>query len=93
MNKEKLKQQLISEGFPEVYEWKDEAGTEYPEHAHKGRVALYITKGSITFYGGIEKTISVGERFDVPVGVVHSAIVGPEGCEYVVGEEIEGDTQ
>jgi hypothetical protein len=28
-----------------------------------------------------------GERFDVPAGAVHSAIIGPEGCLYVIGEK------
>lgn len=93
MNIEQLKQKLTAEGFPSVYEWTDSPGTIYPEHAHKGRVVLYITRGSVSFHGGIEKTVSVGERFDVPVGISHSVIVGPEGCDYVVGEEIEGDTQ
>ncbi len=91
MNIEELKQKLISEHFPIVYEWSDDPNTVYDEHSHKGRVVFYVTKGSVAFSGGIQKTISVGERIDVPVGVVHTALVGPEGCDYVVGQDIEGD--
>jgi quercetin dioxygenase-like cupin family protein len=78
--------------FPHVYTWVDEPFTEYPEHAHKGNVSLFITHGSVTFFGSIEKTLKAGDRFDVPVGVLHTAKVGSDGCEYIVGEEIEGDS-
>lgn len=92
MNKEELKSKLVSEGFSNVYEWKDDPGTRYESHSHKGKVTLFIVSGSVTFYGNINKVLSSGDCFEVPVGVEHSAIVGPEGCEYVVGEEIDGDS-
>lgn len=85
------KQELQNE-FPHVYEWTDAPGTTYPEHAHKGKVSIYVTRGSVIFSGGIDRTVSGGERFDVPVAVPHSAVVGPDGCDYIVGEEIEGDS-
>jgi quercetin dioxygenase-like cupin family protein len=91
MTSEELEAQLKSEGFPNVYEWHDEPGTEYPEHAHKGRVSFYIMKGSVEFKGEINEAFAAGARFDVPVGAKHSAIVGPEGCDWIVGEEIEGE--
>ena len=91
MDKELLKQKLTDQGFPIVYEWTDEPGTVYEEHSHKGRVAFYVTKGSVTFSGGIEKNVSAGEFIEVPIGVAHTALVSDEGCEYVVGQEIEGD--
>ena len=86
-----LEKKLKSEGFKHVFTWHDEPGTAYPEHAHKDKVAFFVTRGSVQFSGGIDKKISVGERFDVPVGIRHSAVVGPEGCDWVVGEMIEGD--
>ncbi|MEI6400021.1 MAG: cupin domain-containing protein [bacterium] len=91
MDKELLKQNLTDQGFLIVYEWTDEPGTVYEEHSHKGRVAFYVTKGSLIFSGGIEQTLGPGEFIEVPVGVKHTALVGNEGCEYVVGQEIEGD--
>lgn len=111
--------QLESEGFPSVYEWQDAPGTVYKEHAHKGKVSICITDGSITFdFSGVsqsgrlaqEVASSLGKsdnlnsfcqkkkeliaptRFDVPVGAKHSAVVGPKGAIYIVGEEIEGDS-
>jgi quercetin dioxygenase-like cupin family protein len=92
INTKKLIDKLKQEKFAHVFEWSDKPNTEYPEHAHKGKVSFYIIRGSVTFSGDIKITVNAGERFDVPVGVKHSAVVGPEGCEWVVGEEIEGDS-
>lgn len=92
LDKNLLKQILIDEGFTHVYEWKDAPHTFYEAHKHKGKVSLFVINGSVTFSGGIEKTVSQGERFDVPVEVEHTAQVGNLGCEYIVGEEIEGDS-
>lgn len=86
-----LQEQLRKEGFPIVYEWTDEPGTVYENHHHEGKVSFYVTSGSVTFSGGINKTVSTGERIDVPVSVDHTAIVGEYGCTYIVGQEIEGD--
>ena len=55
-------------------------------------MSLFVTDGSITFDFSAEKReVTAGQRFDVPVGVKHSAMVGPEGWIVIVGEEIEGD--
>lgn len=81
------------EGFPHVFEWSDSPGTVYPKHSHQGKVSIFVTDGSCTFdFNGIEKTVSAGQRFDVPIGKEHSAIVGPDGWIVIVGEEIEGDS-
>ncbi len=45
----------------------------------------------MTFSGGIEQTLGPGEFIEVPIGVKHTALVGEDGCEYVVAQEIEGD--
>lgn len=81
------------ENFASVYEWQDPAGTSYPEHTHKGKVSLFVTDGSITFdFGGEKREVKAGERFDVPVGQPHSAIVGHQGWIGIIAEEIEGDS-
>jgi hypothetical protein len=89
--KEYLKKVLETEGFPIIYEWHDKPGTVYENHAHQGKVSFYVLEGSVRLFGGIQKVISTGERFDVPVEIEHSAIVLESGCEYIVGQEIEGD--
>jgi len=81
------------EGFVSVYEWSDPAGTAYPVHSHKGKVSLFVTDGEVEFSFPEEKrVIKAGERFDVPVGIEHSAVVGPDGWIVIIGEEIEGDS-
>jgi quercetin dioxygenase-like cupin family protein len=81
------------EGFVSVYEHQDAAGTGYEDHTHKGRVSLFVTDGSITFdFEGEKKEVKANERFDVPVGKIHSAVVGARGWIVIVGEEIEGDS-
>lgn len=87
-----LKLRLKEEGFSHVFDWHDEPNTKYELHVHKGKVSFYVIHGSVTFSGGITETVKAGERFDVPVGVNHSATVGPHGCDWIVGEEIKGDS-
>jgi quercetin dioxygenase-like cupin family protein len=80
------------EGFAHVYEWSDQAGTTYPSHAHQGKVSIFVSDGSCTFdFDGEKRVVSAGQRFDIPVGKEHSAVVGPRGWIVIVGEEIEGD--
>lgn len=93
MDTVQLKETLAQEGFPHIYEWHDEPGVEYPAHAHKGKVSIYILNGGLTFWFSTEEvTLQQGDRFDVPVGKKHTAKVGPDGCTFLVGEMIEGDS-
>jgi hypothetical protein len=36
--------------------------------------------------GGKAQTCGAGDRCDVPAGTVHSAMMGPYVCGYIVGE-------
>lgn len=90
---ERFIRQFESEGYSNVYEWQDSPGKVYEEHSHEGRVSLFVTDGAIRFdFSGDKKEVNAGQRFDVPVGVPHSAIVGPDGCIMIVGEELQGDS-
>ena len=92
MNIDDLKKKLTAQGFPIVYDWTDAPNTAYSEHQHIGKVSFYVTRGSVIFdFSGEKKIISAGEYIDVPVQTKHTALVSPEGCDYVVGQEIEGD--
>jgi quercetin dioxygenase-like cupin family protein len=93
MDKKALKEKLAQEGFSHIYEWHDDPGTEYPAHSHKGNVAMYILEGSLTFWlDAHEVVLRQGDRFDVPIGREHSAKVGTNGCTFLVGEMVEGDS-
>lgn len=91
MNIEELKQQFHNEGFPHVFEWTDEPNAIYGPHTHQGKVSVYVVRGEVVFSDGIERTVKTGERFDIPPGVRHTAVIGSEGCDWIVGEEVEGD--
>lgn len=85
--------QLEKENWPYIYEWQDKAGTVYEEHSHQGKVVLLITDGSIDFtINGVTHHLKTGDRMDVSPATLHSAVVGPAGVQYVVGEEIDGDS-
>lgn len=92
LTKEQMFEELKKE-FSHVYEWTDEPNTIYEEHAHKGKVCFYVVEGSILMnIDGVHSTIKKGERLDVPVDHPHTAKVGTEGCTFIVGEDIEGDS-
>ena len=87
MNPEEI---LKKEGFPRVYEWTDPPSVDYPAHKHKGKVSFFVIKGAFTMkYEDRDVVVKEGERHDVPIGVLHSASTGPEGCVSIVGEEFD----
>lgn len=88
------KEILQSEGFLHIYEWHDEPGTLYSKHAHKDKVSIFIENGEVelTFSDGTKNILYAGDRFDVPIGIEHTAKVGQQGCDYIIGEMIKGDS-
>lgn len=89
---ERCIQTLEKEGFPSVYEIQDAPDAIYEEHTHKGKVTLFVTEGvfEITFLGQTKRLVA-GDRVDIPKDTPYSALVGPTGCQLVVGEEVDGD--
>jgi mannose-6-phosphate isomerase-like protein (cupin superfamily) len=88
MSEQEITQQLTSEGFTDVYVWEDGPNVEYPEHTHEKLTAHVIISGEMILKdNGGEKTLKSGQRLDIPAGTVHSAIMGPQGCRYAVGEK------
>lgn len=64
------------------YAWSNGAGDVYATHSHSYHKVIYVVRGSITF--GLPATKSevqlrAGDRMDLPAGVAHNAVVGPEG--------------
>jgi quercetin dioxygenase-like cupin family protein len=87
---ERFMHTLEAEGFVHVYEWQDAPGKIYEPHVHTDKVSFCVTDGSITFdFGDYTHTVHGNERFDVPIGKKHSAVVGPQGVIYIVGEMVE----
>ena len=88
MDEQQLTKQLQDEGFDDVYVWEDAPGMNYPPHQHPDVSAHIILAGEMTVtLDGQTRTYKPGERFDIPGKTLHSALMGPEGCRYLVGEK------
>lgn len=87
MDAKALEQQLQNEGFAHTYVWQDGPHAYYPDHTHATETAHIILQGEMTLtMANSSATYRVGERVDVPAGAVHSARMGPSGCQYLIGE-------
>ena len=87
MNESELASQLKHEGFTHTYVWEDGPNIRYGNHTHAMETAHIILKGEMTLtMNGVSKTYSLGERCDVPADAVHSAVMGPQGCRYLIAE-------
>jgi mannose-6-phosphate isomerase-like protein (cupin superfamily) len=83
-----LEDQLHGEGVHHTYVWQDGPHASYPDHTHAVETAHIILEGEMTLTrAGKSTTVRVGERCDVPAGVIHSASMGPAGCRYLIGEK------
>jgi quercetin dioxygenase-like cupin family protein len=81
-----LRRQLEREGF-RVFSWHDAPAASYSPHAHDHDESLWVVAGQITFgAGGQELRLGPGDRLMLPRGTVHTAIAGPEGATYLIGE-------
>lgn len=54
----------------------------YAAHSHSYDKVIYVVRGSITF--GLPEldqqlTLKPGDRFDLPAGIIHNAVVGAQG--------------
>ena len=64
------------------YTWSNGPGDVYGAHHHAYHKVIYVVEGSITFGlpdEGRQVTLNTGDRLDLPAGVVHDAVVGPQG--------------
>ena len=87
MTENELIAQLRREGFSHTYVWEDVPNARYPDHTHRMETAHIIVSGEMTLtMAGKSKTYGAGERCDVPANAIHSAIMGPRGCRYIIGE-------
>ena len=78
---EAIRQILAAEGL-HGYRWSNGPGDVYGIHSHSYSKVIHVVNGSITF--GLpdtdEKvTLNPGDRLNLPAGVAHNAVVGPEG--------------
>jgi quercetin dioxygenase-like cupin family protein len=70
------------------YSWSNGPGDRYAPHSHTYEKVLYCVDGSISFVlegEGRRIDLNLGDRMVLPVGTVHSAVVGPAGCTCIEG--------
>lgn len=62
--------------------WSDAPGQRYAVHRHAYHKVLYVVAGTIGFglpEAGLTIYLQPGDRFVLPAGTLHDALVGPEG--------------
>jgi len=72
---------LRSEGLS-AYPWSNGSGDQYCAHSHVYSKVIYVVRGSITFglpESGRRLEMHPGDRLELDRGVIHDAVVGPEG--------------
>jgi quercetin dioxygenase-like cupin family protein len=76
-----VRQRLEARGL-QPYAWSNGPGFVYAPHRHPYTKHLTVSSGSIRFrleeYGE-DITLAAGDGMVLPPGVVHSAVVGPDG--------------
>ncbi|MCW5889552.1 MAG: cupin domain-containing protein [bacterium] len=81
-----LRRTLEAEGF-RVWGWTDGPGASYAPHSHDHDESLWVVAGEITFGAeGQSLRLGPGDRLMLPCGTVHTALAGPAGATYLVGE-------
>jgi quercetin dioxygenase-like cupin family protein len=78
----------MSEEDLRPYRWSNGPGDVYGAHTHGYHKVIYVVEGSITFglpNEGERVQLKVGDRMDLPSGVRHDAVVGPDGVVCLEG--------
>ncbi len=77
-------QSVLAKQDLNVYTWSNGPEDVYAGHTHGYHKVLYVVDGSIKFdFPTRHKTITLnpGDRLDLPAGIRHSAVVGPQGVK------------
>ncbi|HJS17137.1 MAG TPA: hypothetical protein VJ785_00200 [Anaerolineales bacterium] len=73
---------LMSDEGLSPYSWSNGPHDRYAAHSHSYNKVIYVVQGSITFglpQLGSNLTLKAGDRLELPAGVVHDAVVSPQG--------------
>lgn len=83
---EALLRALLAEEGLEVFPWSNGPGELYAPHVHGYDKVLYAVQGSISF--GLtdgQVVLEAGDRLELPAGIEHAAVVGPNGVQCLEG--------
>jgi quercetin dioxygenase-like cupin family protein len=80
---------LAREGF-QSFAWQDPPGASYTPHAHPHDESIWLLEGEISFgIAGDQYTLHAGDRLMLPADTVHTALAGPAGATYVIGQRLD----
>jgi quercetin dioxygenase-like cupin family protein len=88
-SKQKIRQMMAEEGLS-PYQWSNAPGDVYGAHSHSYHKVIYVVEGSITFGlpdRGEKVPLQTGDRLDLPAGIRHDAVVGPNGVVCLEGHK------
>lgn len=83
---ETLRDALAAEGY-QVVRWQSEPAAGYPPHAHIYPELLWVVAGSLTVILPAEGRLlelAAGDRIELPQGMAHGTVAGPEGAIYLL---------
>lgn len=82
-----LRELYAAEGLT-PYRWSNGPHDRYRAHRHGYHKIIYVVSGSIMFglpELGQSVSLTAGDRLDLPAGVLHDAVVGPDGVVCLEG--------
>jgi len=81
-----VRARLSAEGFA-CFVWTDPPDARYEPHHHDHDESIWVVEGEIIFTaGGSALRLGAGDRLMLPRHTVHTALAGPGGATYVIGE-------
>ena len=84
---ERTIQTLETEGYDSIDEQHHAPGTTLPMVTSPGTTAVCVTDGTITItYADTVRTLTTMQRITIPARVPYAVLVGPRGCQVVIGE-------
>ena len=87
-NTPQVEEAVRKEGFDPLF-IADPPGTTYPPHSHPGTKHLAFLRGKMRVHvNGKQFDCSPGDRVLIMGNQEHSALVGPDGCDYFWSEKI-----
>ncbi|MDO8505706.1 MAG: hypothetical protein Q7S48_03970 [bacterium] len=84
------KEELITEGYGELWVKVDEPGFVYKEHSHPVDTVHVILQGGMEVWAGSDQVFELrtGERWSIAKHLPHGSTIGPSGCTYLTGAKI-----
>jgi quercetin dioxygenase-like cupin family protein len=81
-----LRRRLEADGF-DVFAWQDAPAAAYTAHHHDHDESIWVVAGELTFgIAGHDWRLGPGDRLMLPARTVHTALGGPAGASYLIGQ-------